>query len=82
MSFHGHIENGVVVFDEPVALPEGTPVRVEPVSAKVQDAVRPGSGDWAAAARAAQELRDSGYDFDAFQRQRDYDLKHAKDHLP
>jgi hypothetical protein len=29
MSSHGHIENGVVVFDEPVAIPEGTPVRVE-----------------------------------------------------
>lgn len=29
MSFHGHIENGVVVFDQPVTLPEGTPVRVE-----------------------------------------------------
>jgi len=33
MSFHGHVENGVVVFDEPVSLPEGTPVRVEPVAA-------------------------------------------------
>jgi hypothetical protein len=29
MSFQGHIENGVVVFDHPVALPEGTLVRVE-----------------------------------------------------
>jgi hypothetical protein len=29
MSFQGHIENGVVVFDEPVALPEGAVVRVE-----------------------------------------------------
>ena len=32
MSFEGHIENGVVVFDQPVALPNGTPVRVEVVS--------------------------------------------------
>ncbi|MCI0637480.1 MAG: hypothetical protein L0Y70_00285 [Gemmataceae bacterium] len=32
MSIHGHIENGVVVFDEPVTLAEGTAVRVEPVS--------------------------------------------------
>jgi len=32
MSLAGHVENGVVVFDEPVSLPEGTPVRVEPVS--------------------------------------------------
>jgi hypothetical protein len=29
MSFHGHIENGVVVFDEPLTVPDGTPVRVE-----------------------------------------------------
>jgi hypothetical protein len=29
MSLEGHIQNGVVVFDEPVALPNGTPVRVE-----------------------------------------------------
>ncbi|MFL5328781.1 MAG: hypothetical protein ACJ8C4_07680 [Gemmataceae bacterium] len=26
---NGHIENGVVVFDQPVSLPNGTPVRVE-----------------------------------------------------
>jgi len=31
MSFEGHIQDGVVVFDEPVSLPEGTVVRVEPV---------------------------------------------------
>ena len=30
MSFQGHIENGVVVFDEPVPLPAGTVVCVEP----------------------------------------------------
>jgi len=29
MSFTGHVKNGVVVFDEPVALPEGTAVQVE-----------------------------------------------------
>jgi hypothetical protein len=28
MSFSGHVQNGVVVFDVPVALPEGTPVEV------------------------------------------------------
>lgn len=32
MSFQGHIENGKVIFDEPVSLPEGTEVRVEPVA--------------------------------------------------
>ncbi len=29
MSFQGHIENGVVVFDEPAAIAEGTSVCVE-----------------------------------------------------
>ncbi|HMC64873.1 MAG TPA: hypothetical protein VKI65_08025 [Gemmataceae bacterium] len=37
---------------------------------------------WAAAARAVQELRETGYDFDAWREQREYDLKHADDHLP
>jgi hypothetical protein len=32
MSLEGHIENGVVVFDLPVSLPNGTPVRVEVVA--------------------------------------------------
>jgi hypothetical protein len=32
MSLEGHIENGVVVFDEPLAIPpDGTHVRVEPI---------------------------------------------------
>ena len=29
MSLTGHVQNGVVVFDAPIALPDGTPVRVE-----------------------------------------------------
>jgi len=82
MVLHGHIHNGVVVFDEPVALAEGTKVQVEPVSADKNRAVRPGTGDWQTAAKAAQELRESGYDFDAYRVQREYDLKHAGDHLP
>jgi hypothetical protein len=45
-------------------------------------AIIPGTGDWDAAAKAAEELRETGYDFDAWRRQRDYDLEHAKDHLP
>ena len=32
MTYRGHIENGLVVFDEQVVLTEGTKVRVEPVS--------------------------------------------------
>ena len=30
--------------------------------------------------KAVGELED--YDFDAFRKQREYDLQHAKDHLP
>lgn len=29
MSFDGHIENGVAVFDQPVSLPDGLRVRIE-----------------------------------------------------
>lgn len=29
MSFEGHIENGVAVFDQPVSLPDGLKVRIE-----------------------------------------------------
>ncbi len=36
MSLEGDIENGVVVFDQAVSLPEGTEVRVEPVSPHVR----------------------------------------------
>lgn len=32
MAYRGHVKNGTVVFDEPVSLPEGTEVRVEPVN--------------------------------------------------
>jgi hypothetical protein len=41
MTLEGRIANGVVVFNEPVSLPDGTPVRVEVVatpSPKDQDA--------------------------------------------
>jgi hypothetical protein len=40
----------------------------------------PGTGDWDAAMKAVQELED--YDFDAYRKPREYDLKHAQDHLP
>jgi hypothetical protein len=40
----------------------------------------PGRDDWDAAMQAACELED--YDYDAFQRQRDYDVQHGRDHLP
>ena len=34
MPYHGHIQNGVVVLDEPVPLPNGTEVRIEPVDSE------------------------------------------------
>jgi hypothetical protein len=36
MSFDGHIENGVAVFDEPVSLPDGLKVRIVPVAEKAR----------------------------------------------
>ncbi len=41
--------------------------------------IMPGTGDWDAAMKDVEELED--YDFNAVRRQREYDLKHAKDHL-
>jgi hypothetical protein len=32
MTYRGRVQNGVVVFDEPVSLGEGTAVRVEPLA--------------------------------------------------
>jgi hypothetical protein len=31
MTFEGHIQNGVAVFDQPVSLPDGLKVRIEPI---------------------------------------------------
>ena len=46
-------------------------------------AIRPGTGDWDAAARAAAELRaNNGFDFGAIPDQDECDLRHANDHLP
>ncbi|MCC6798246.1 MAG: hypothetical protein IT366_24245 [Candidatus Hydrogenedentes bacterium] len=36
MTYRGHIENGVVILDEPLSLPDGTTVSVEPVSAELE----------------------------------------------
>ena len=36
MVYQGHVENGVVVFDEPADLPDGTRVRIEPVKARTR----------------------------------------------
>jgi hypothetical protein len=67
---------------ETLHLPELRPLlgkRVE-ITVEEEPAILPGTGDWAALEEAASDLE--GYDFDAWRRQRDYDLHHAKDHLP
>ena len=33
MSFQGHVEKGMVILDQPLPLPDGTPVLVEPIAA-------------------------------------------------
>ena len=72
----GHVCNGVVVFDGPLSLPEGTRVQIQPVAACTQ----PDARAWDAAIQAASEL--GNYDFDAWRIQRECDLQHANDHLP
>jgi hypothetical protein len=73
---------------ETLHLPELKPLLGRPVEIIVMDAaatpsVRPGTGDWEAAARAAQALRERGtYDFDAWREQREVDQQYANDHLP
>ena len=44
--------------------------------------ITPGTGDWETAERAARNLRETGYDFDALQQRREVDLTYADDHLP
>jgi len=69
---------------ETLHLPELKPLIGKTVEIIILDdtapAILPGSGDWETALQAVAELED--YDFDAFRRQRAYDLQHAKDHLP
>ncbi len=64
-------------------LPELKPLigqAVEIIVLTEAPAVHPGTGDWEAAARAADELKD--YDFVAWREQREFDRQHAADHLP
>ena len=65
---------------------EAVLARLEVLERKVAELTRPaslpGTGDWDAAAEAARRLREAGtYDFDAWREQREFDLKHAEDHL-
>jgi len=47
---------------------------------ETKQAFTPGTGNWESARNAAEELRSSGYDFDAWRLQREYDVLHVKDH--
>jgi hypothetical protein len=71
---------------ETLHLPELRPLigrEVEIIVHETEEAAAPaGTGDWEAAARAARELQETGYDFDAWRDQREYDLKHSQDRLP
>jgi len=58
----------------------GRTVEIIVLEEESSPAIRPGTGDWNAAAQAVRELSD--YDFNAWREQREYDLKHAEDHLP
>jgi len=72
---------------ETLHLPElrpllGRTVEIIVIEEEMASTIRPGTGDWQAAEKAARELRETGYDFDAWRELREYDLKHANDHLP
>ena len=65
---------------------EAVAERLEALERKVAElakpAIRPGTGDWDAAAKAAAEIRaNNGFDFDAIREQDECDLRHANDHL-
>ena len=70
---------------ETLHLPElkpfvGRMVEIIVLEEDVRPSILPGTGDWDSALKAVAELED--YDLEAVRRQREYDLKHAKDHLP
>ena len=71
---------------ETLHLPELRPLVGRDVEILVQEAeglvAVPGTGDWEAAAQAARELQETGYDFDAWREQREFDLKHSDEHAP
>ncbi len=63
MSFLGHIENGTVVFDAPMPLTNGTPVKVEALDPEPRRIPRSGESpeEWVRYLRelaASQPLRD------------------------
>jgi hypothetical protein len=71
---------------ETLHLPELRPLIGKTVEIVIQEeevlGIKAGTADWQAAERAAQALREAGYDIDAWRNQRDCDRKHAGDHVP
>ncbi len=78
---HRHLDSDTLYLPELKPL-VGRNVEIIVVEEELRSTIRPGTGDWEAAEKAARELRETGYDFDAWREQRDYDLKHAQDHVP
>jgi hypothetical protein len=68
---------------ETLYLPELKPLIGKTVEIIVQEErageITPGTGDWVAAQRAAQRLQETGYDFDAWHQQREYELSRARE---
>ena len=71
-------EDGVFRPTAPVALPDRCEVDLEFHVRPPKNGNAGRAADWDAAARAAHELRQTGYDFDACQRQREFDVQHAR----
>lgn len=71
-------EDGVFRPTAPVALPDRCEVELEFHVRGRANGDTGGTSEWEAAARAARELQQSGYDFDAWQQQREFDVNHAR----
>lgn len=64
-------------------LPELQPLIGKNVEIIVQEEIpTPSAESWKSSVRAAEMLRETGYDLDAWREQRDWDAEHADDHLP
>lgn len=46
MSYRGHVKDGVVVLDPPGALPDGTEVRVDPLSPSAEPSMLDAAAFW------------------------------------
>jgi len=71
-------EDGVFRPNGPVTLPDRCEVDLEFQVRQPANGIPVSVADWEAAAQAARELQQTGYDFDAWQRQREFDVQHAR----